>query len=273
MTSSTDHRRNRRGSNRLERHWAPPGPPVAALVLVHGINEHSGRYEHFGGALAARGIDVLAYDLPGHGGSAGRRGHIDRFDVLLDDVEDLLAERRALGVPVVLFGHSLGGLIAVVYAESERPPPDLLALSAPALVSTTRTSLRRAASVLGRVTPRLGIPTGLEPTMLSRDDAVVRAYVTDPLRLSRTTARFGLEIFATQVTAAAAIDRITIPTWVMHGDEDGIVPLAASDALAALPNVTRRVCPGLRHECFNEPEGPEVIDALASWILDQVKDG
>jgi acylglycerol lipase len=269
MTGTIDHRRNRRGVNRLERHWAPPGAPAAAVVLVHGINEHSGRYEHVGTALAERDIDVLAYDLPGHGGSAGPRGHIDRFELLLEDIDDLIGDRRSFGVPVVLLGHSLGGLIAVVYAESGRPQPDLLALSAPALLSTTPTGLRAAAAVLGRVTPRLGVPTSLQPTRLSRDEAVVRAYIADPLRLRRTTARLGREIFATQVTASAQVDRIKIPTWLVHGSEDGIVPLVATDPLAALPNVTRLVQPGLRHECFNEPEGAELIGQLATWILDR----
>src|SRR4051794_39270056 len=116
MAGTTELRRGRRGADRLARWWTPAGPPVAGLALVHGINEHSGRYEHVGDGLAARGIDVLAFDLPGHGRSGGRRGHVDRFDDLLDEAEDLIADRRALGVPVVLLGHSLGGLIAVAYA-------------------------------------------------------------------------------------------------------------------------------------------------------------
>ena len=85
------------------------------------------------------------------------------------------------------------------------------------------------------------------------------------------TARLGLEIFTTQTSAAAHVNRITVPTWVVHGDDDRIVPVESSAPLGALPNATRTVHPGLRHECLNEPEGPAIVEDLASWILGGAK--
>jgi acylglycerol lipase len=273
MAGTTEQRRGRHGTERLARRWSPAGAPRAAMALVHGINEHSGRYERVGDGLASRDIDVLAFDLPGHGRSGGRRGHVDHFDELLDEVEDLIADRRALGVPVVLFGHSLGGLIAVAYAESDRPQPDLLALSAPALASSTPVHLRWAAGVLGRVAPRVAVPNSLDAERLTRDEAVARAYVDDPLRLRKVTARLGLEVFTAQLRATAQVDRIRVPTWVVHGADDRVVPAEASAPLERLAEVSRTVQPGLRHECLNEPEGPVIVDELADWILGRVRTG
>jgi acylglycerol lipase len=272
MASTTSFDRSPAGTDRLLRRW-PAASPVASLLLVHGLHEHSGRYERVGDLLAARDIDVLAYDLPGHGRSGGRRAHIEHFDDLFADVEDLLTERRTAGLPVVLFGHSLGGLIAVAYAESDRPQPDLLAVSAPALVSTTPGALRAAAAVFSRVAPKLAVPSALRPDHLSRDEAVARAYTEDPLRLSKTTARMGQEVLDAQAPARAGLDRIRVPVWVVHGGDDRIVPVEASAGFEGRPATTRRVHAGLRHESLNEPEGPAIVDDLVGWIRDQVSAG
>jgi acylglycerol lipase len=262
--------RGRTGLARLERRWPASGTPVAALGLIHGINEHSGRYGAVGEALAAGGIDVLAIDLRGHGGSGGRRGDIGSFDDFLDDVEDLLAERRQLGVPVVLFGHSLGGLICTVYAESDRPQPDLLVLSAPALLATVPGALRAAAGLLGRLAPTLAMPNTIRPELLSRDPEVGRRYLDDPLRVRRNSTRLGREIFTTMVRATAGLGRIRVPTRVIHGSADRLVPPEASAGFEGRPDTTRVLYDGLRHECHNEPEGPEVLADLVTWIRGQV---
>jgi alpha-beta hydrolase superfamily lysophospholipase len=278
MTSTTETGRTRAGLDQLLRRWRPEGQAEVALLLVHGINEHSGRYEHVGDALAARGVDVLAFDLRGHGGTGGRPGHIDAFADFLDDVEDLLAERRRLAraagsgvahLPVVLLGHSLGGLIGTAYAESDRPQPDLLALSAPALTATVPPALRLAIAVLGRLAPRLAVANDFDPDLLTRDPAVGRAYAEDAMRVRRSTARQGLEILRAMKASRAGLDRIRVPTWVVHGAGDELVPPAASAGFEGRPDTVRVVLPGLRHESFNEPEGPEVIGRLVDWIFER----
>lgn len=268
-TSETENATDRHGQPQLRRRWRAP-EPRAALLLVHGMAEHSGRYEHVGTALSERGIDVLSFDLRGHGESGGRRGHVEAFDHFLDDVEDLLAERRGLGVPVVLMGHSMGGLIAAAYAVSGRPEPDLLVLSAPALAADVPGWQRALAPMLSKVLPTLSMPNDFDGELLTRDPAVGAAYRDDPLRVRKATTRLGSEIFGAMERTTAGIDRVGVPTYVLHGSEDRLVPATASEPLDGLDNVTRVVHEGLRHECLNEPERDEVLADLTAWLDDRL---
>ncbi len=238
--------------------------------MVHGLGEHSGRYEHVGSFLASRGFDTLGFDNRGFGQSGGRRAHIDSFSEFIDDVEDLLVERRTLGVPVVLMGHSLGGLMVTAYLASERPSPDLAIISAPALQAVVPAWQRTMASLVGRVAPKVFVPSKIDETTLSRDVEVQRAYLDDPLVFGGTTAGFGKEVLKAVADTAAKVGRIQIPTYVLHGGQDVLVPTAASESLGQLPNVTRKVWPDLRHECLNEPEQADVLDGIAEWLEGQL---
>jgi alpha-beta hydrolase superfamily lysophospholipase len=236
------------------------------MLLVHGIGEHSGRYEHVGAAFATAGIDVLAFDQRGFGQSGGRRAYVKQFDEFLDDIEPLVAERRSLEVPVILMGHSLGGLIATAYLLSERPQPDLAVLSAPALSAELPGWQRVVAPVLGSIAPPLKIPADFDGSVLSRDKAVQVAYETDPLRVPASTARLGRETLRAMKQVNTTLDRLQLPTYVLHGSDDELVPPSASEPFERLPNATRRVWEGLRHECMNEPERDEVIGEVVDWI-------
>ena len=259
----------RDGLTQLRRRWEAVDP-IAAVLIVHGIGEHTGRYEHVGDHLAANGLDVLAADNRGHGQSGGRRGHVDDFGQFLDDVEDLLAERRLLGVPVVLLGHSLGGLIACTYLVSDRPQPDLGILSAPALGAEVPAWQRIAAPVMHKIAPKLFIKGPIDGDILSRDPEVGVAYTDDPLRVPGATAGLGQAIFTTMEATASSLDRIRVPTYVLHGEADELVPPQFSAPLAELDLVTRRTWPGLRHESFNEPEQVEVMDEMIEWLRPQL---
>ena len=261
----------RDGAALLVRRWAPPEgvTPWANVLLVHGMAEHSGRYEQVGGWLSGSGLEVESFDLRGFGASGGRRAWLERWSVYHDDVEDRLAAvRRAAGRPVVLFGHSLGGLIALGYcvAVPPRSLPDALIVSAPALDSSTPGWMRAVARVLSRVAPTFALKNAFDGTVLSRDSAVAERYLADPLNHHSTTARLGAEALAERVRVRAALGRLSIPTLVYHGEDDRLVPTASSEPLAHVPVVTRRSWPGLRHESHNEPEGEAVIAAAAAWL-------
>lgn len=258
------------GFTQLRRRWAVD-TPRAAMLIVHGIGEHSGRYEHVGQFFAEYGIDTLSYDQRGFGQSGGRRAFVKSFDQYLDDVDQLLAERRSLGVPVVLMGHSLGGLVVTTHLVSDRPQPDLAVISAPALHAEVPAWQKMLAPVLGRLAPKSHIPSKIEPELLSRDVAVQRAYVDDPLVIAGATAGLGHEIFSTMTATSSALDRVSVPAYVLHGAEDRLVPPSASEALGLLPDVTRKVWDGLRHECLNEPEQTEVLTDLVAWLDDQLQ--
>lgn len=260
------------GGAQLVREWKPDGPVAGDVVIVHGLGEHSGRYERTGGLLAEAGYRVRSFDLLGFGASSGRRADIERFALYLDQTEGHLDALRTKGRPLVLLGHSMGGLIALEYALAERPQPDLLVLSAPAL-SGGAAWQRKVAPTLGRMFPTLSVPTAIKGDMLSRDPAVGEAYFGDPLVITKATARLGAGIFAAGDRARAALDKLRVPTLVIHGGSDTLVPTAGSEILAVHPLVERRVFPSLRHELFNEPEGPEVIAEVVAWIQSQAAAG
>jgi len=240
------------------------------MLLVHGIGEHSGRYEHVGAGFAAAGVDVVAFDQRGFGRSGGKRAHVKSFDEFLADIEPLLVARRELDVPVILMGHSLGGLISATYLVGDRHGPDLAILSAPALAAELPSWQRVAAPLLGTIAPGLKIPADFDGSVLSRDEAVQVAYETDPLRVPASTARLGRETLGAMKSTNTDLHRLSLPTYVLHGSDDALVPPSASEPLALLPNVTRRVWEGLRHECLNEPEQDDVIAEIVVWLNGQL---
>ena len=255
--------------------WQPnagAGEPWAHVLLVHGLAEHSGRYEHAGRRLAEAGLEVHAYDQRGHGRSGGPRVHVERWSELHEDLDLELARLResAGSRPVVLYGHSMGALVALGYALSHRPQPDLLVLSAPALEATIPYWKRLMAGAVSRIAPRLRVPNGFDGTLLSRDPGVGERYLIDPLNNHTTTARFGAEGLAEQRRLRSLLHALSLPTLVIHGGEDRLVPPSASAPLAAVPGVTRRVLPGLRHETHNEPEWEAVVDGVVEWLRAQV---
>ena len=146
--------------SRLRRLWEAD-EPWATVLIVHGLGEHSGRYERTGGLLADAGLTTSSFDLFGHGASEGTRCHVDEFSDYLDEVEEELKESRRDGLPVVLLGHSLGGLIALDYLTSDRPHPDYAVISSPGL-GGGKAWQRALAPKLGRFLPRFAIPTAIK---------------------------------------------------------------------------------------------------------------
>jgi alpha-beta hydrolase superfamily lysophospholipase len=248
------------------RHSPVTGDSWATVLIVHGIGEHSGRYERTGRLMSQAGLDVHAFDLRGHGLSGGRRVYVRRWDDFLDDVAERLAQVRQDGRPLALLGHSMGALIALTYVCSDRPAPDLLVLSALPLGARTPAWQRLLAPVLSRVAPTMLISNPITADQLSRDPAVGIAYFEDPLVQPRSTTRLGAELLRAMKRARSEIGRLHLPTLVIHGGADTLVPTAVSEPLAGVAGVERRVLPNLRHEVLNEPEGPEVVAAIVEWL-------
>lgn len=246
---------------------------VGAVVLVHGAHEHSGRYRHVAERLAAAGYAVHALDHPGHGRSPGRRGNIGSMAAAVDGVGELvrLAGDQHPGVPLFVYGHSLGGLIALQYLTGT---PDArvtgAVLSAAALDTSSASAVQRVmAPLLSRVLPDLGVLT-LDAETVSRDPAVVRDYRADPLNhTGRMVARTGAELMTTALAMPRRLPSLTLPLLVLHGGDDRLVPKAASEVVrahAGSPDLTLRVYDGLYHEPHNEPEKDEVLDDVVAWL-------
>ena len=177
---------------------------------------------------------------------------------------------------MVLYGHSMGGLIALGYVLTDpaRPLPDLLVLSAPAIDADVPAWKRRLADILGGTVPRFAIANTFPKGGLSSDPAVEVAYLADPLAVHRTTTRLGVSLFREQDRVQRALaggGPLPVATYVLHGADDPIVPESASRSLEGRANVTRRVYPGLHHETHNEPSGARVIDDTIAWIGGQIR--
>jgi acylglycerol lipase len=269
MSSTTERVHAADGTELLVRHWSPGNEPAwSSVLIVHGLAEHSGRYEHVGDRLAGAGAEVASYDQRGFGASGGPQAYVDDWSQLHEDLEGRLAAARASadGRPVAIYGHSVGGLVTLGYALTDRPQADAYVLSAPAIDGAIPAWQRVVARVLNRVAPRTLVANAFDGSVLSRDPTVGERYIGDPLTLRKTSGRFAVLAFREQERVVASLERLDRPTLVVHGGDDRLVPTASSERLAELPVVTRRVLPGLRHEVHNEPEGPDVVDGIATWL-------
>jgi alpha-beta hydrolase superfamily lysophospholipase len=242
--------------------------PSHAVVIAHGYGEHIGRYEHVAAALGDRGASVYGLDHVGHGRSEGERALIADFAPVVDDLHLLVERVRAehSGMPIVLLGHSMGGLIATRYAQRYGDVLSALVLSAP-LVGNPGTG------VLLALEPLPEIP--IDPTVLSRDESVQKEYATDPLIYHGGFKRPTLAAMAAALLDAA-LDAALVrgPVLWQHGEDDQLVPLAGSRRLIDLfgnAAVTARHYPGARHEIFNEINRDEILGDTARYIDDVVR--
>jgi acylglycerol lipase len=256
--------------------WPAEGDPVATALIVHGLGEHAGRYDNVAEALTAAGIETHGYDHRGHGGSGGPRNHVERWGILHDDLGERLSALRTQFPlrPLILYGHSLGGLIACGYvlAPEDRPLPDLVVLSAPGLADDLPSWKRSVAAALTGIVPKLRIANGLPSGGLSRDPSIEEKADRDPLASTSSSVRFGAEAFAEQDRVNEALRGVAsmpVPTYVFHGSSDPIVPLRATEVFEGKGNTTRHVHEGLRHECHHEPEHEHVLGEVVRWLAEQ----
>ena len=254
------------GTRLMTRTWNPSGSPRSVIVIVHGLAEHGGRYEHVAALLTGRGHAVRATDLRGFGESTGPRAFVKSWDDYLDDLAADLESARAAGVPVVLLGHSMGGLVALSYALSDRPKPDSLVLSAPAVDADVSAAKKLAARVLGVIFPKASVKNELRGDQLSRDPSVGERYFADPLVHTRTTLALGRNALKAGDWCRANLASLAIPTLVAHGGADTIVPTEVSAPLGLVAGVERIVLPEFQHEILNEERGVPATTRIAEWI-------
>ncbi len=253
--------------------WSPDGDVRAAVMLIHGLGEHSGRYAHVAAALVEIGCAVHTIDHRGHGRSDGKRAFAKSYDEFMDD---LLMFRRHIetrhhGRPLIVLGHSMGGNLAVGHVLDHHAGVAGLALSGAALqvgddLSPTQITIFR---LIAKVAPGFR-PQGLSAEAISRDPAVVEAYRSDPLVFTgKISAGLGAALIGAMERFPARYGELTGPVLVMHGTDDQLADIAGSRALVAgavNADVTSREYDGLFHEIFNEPEQARVLADLVAWI-------
>jgi alpha-beta hydrolase superfamily lysophospholipase len=263
--------------------WLPDEPPRALVLLLHGAGEHSGRYDHVADALIADGYAVYALDHRGHGHSDGPRAVLDRMASAVVDVETLrvLALDRHPQVPVYVLGHSMGGTVALAYALSHQRDAAGgglagLILSGPlAALEAAPAPMLLAGRVLSRLAPRLPL-ISIDASLVSRDPAVVEAYVQDPLvHHGKLPARTVGELAGTVARFPESVGILRLPTLILYGTEDRLAPPAGSQMLGermGSEDLTVIAYPGLFHEIFNEPERDEVLAEVRDWLKTRVGD-
>ena len=249
-----------------------------SVLIVHGLGEHSGRYGHLAAQLAADGWAVQAYDQRGHGRSAGPRGGLAAAHSLLDDLGLVLAHvRQANPGPLLLLGHSMGGLLVGRYVAeglAAQPAPwwqpvDALVMSSPALDLGMTLAQKLLLALAAPLAPDLALGNGLKPEWMCSDPMVVRAYIDDPLVHDRITPRLVRFMLAAGQLLLEAAPRWTVPTLLLYAGADRCVAPRGSEAFAAAapPALLRsRRYDGLAHEIFNEPEQGRVFGDLSDWL-------
>lgn len=260
------------GAVLFRRGWMPERARASVLV-VHGFGEHSGRYEHVGQWLAERGFAVHAYDHRGHGRSAGRRCHVDRFDEYLDDLAVVLEQVRADApeTPLFLIGHSMGGLVVATFARERSPSVCGVVLSGAALAVPEGNSRIRIARLIRAVLPRLRLSAGLDLAGLSTDPRVLAAYLADPLVERKMTASLAVELLGAVARTGPGGADVALPLLVLHGGDDSICASEGSERFAAAARTARLIrYRGLRHEIFNEPSFRDVLADVASFFEERL---
>jgi len=281
----TSHEGRRATADGLELHWRCwlPASPVGVIVIIHGLAEHGGRYRETAERFAAKGWAVYAGDLRGHGRSpdvpGAGRVHVRRFvDYFLDVATFIEAAReRHPALPLFLLGHSMGGLITISYVLQNPAGLAGAIISSPALGTHPEFKppaiLRLLVAVLDRLAPRLRFPSDLDTTAISRDPAVVRAYLDDPLVSQKVSARWYAEILRAIKRAHADAPRLQIPLLLMQSGSDRLVDPAAPARWAREAPAGRVELvswQGLYHEMFNEPEKPQVRRRALDWLQQQL---
>lgn len=263
----------RLGGGVFYRHWRANEPARAVILLAHGLGEHGGRYQGFADFFGERGISVVAPDHLGHGASGGDRTHVHSFDEYLQPLDELreLIVGWYPGLPCILIGHSMGGLIAARYLLDHQSQFAAAALSGAALQAAEPPSAFAMflARLFSRWLPKMGM-LQLDATQISRDPEVVQDYLEDPLvHNGKASARLVVELFKEMERVERDQDKITLPIFVMHGSADAMTTSAGSDAYyrgVSSSDKDLKIYDGLYHEIFNEPERLEVLGDLASWI-------
>jgi len=263
------------GRQILWQSWSPEAEPRAAVIIVHGASEHSGRYGHVAQALVADGYGVSASDHRGHGRSDGPRALIDRLAYAVADVDRLVSQVRAEHpeLPIVMLGHSMGATVALSYTIRHQERLTGLILSGPlAALEAAPAPLRMLGRVLSVLAPQLPL-VAIDASLVSRDPEVVRDYEADPLNHhGKLPARTVDELVRAIDDLPAAVTTIALPVLILYGTADRLAPPSGAQVLErqiGSADKTTIAYPDLFHEILNEPERETVLTDIRGWLAER----
>lgn len=253
--------------------WLPEGESKAVLLIVHGLAEHCGRYMNVVDHFVSLGYAVYGVDHIGHGRSSGTRVYVERFEDYTHTLKTYfdMVRHWQPDKPIFLVGHSMGGLIGAVYLFDHQAELTGAVLSGPAVKvnDTVSPAAILAGKVISVLMPKLGV-IGLEAEGVSRDPAVVQAYVNDPLVCrGKVTARLSAELVKAIGRVTAEASDITLPILVLQGSADRLVDPKGAQMLydrVSSADKTIKIYDGLYHEVFNEPEHDRVLGDVKAWL-------
>ncbi len=253
--------------------WEPTiVQPKAVVCLVHGLGEHTSRYAHVAEAFGKEGFVLFGADLRGHGRSGGARGHISSAEDFMQDIDVLLEQARVryTGLPIILYGHSLGGILVLHYGLLRKPKVrGVIATSSGLHTALEKQQVKIImAKILGSLAPNTVLASGLDSKSLSRDEKVVQAYVNDPLVHDKISLGFGKIMLGVTGWTLAHAKEFSLPLLLLHGKADMIAfPSSSVEFAASLKEkCTLVLWDDAYHELHNEAEKNEVFKTMTIWM-------
>ena len=260
--------------------WEPVDIPQKAVVcLVHGLGEHTSRYTHVAQAFCNQGFALFGFDLRGHGQSDGKHGHFESIELVLQDIDILLEQARECynGFPIILFGHSLGGVLVLYYTLTRKPSIKAVIATNPGLITAIEKQPLKVltAKILGSLIPKATLSSGLMVTAISRDPEVVKAYKHDPLVHNKVSLGFGKIMLAVTKWTLAHANQFPLPLLLMYGSKDAIAfPEGSKKFAGQIPKGCQLVeWEGAYHELHNEPEKKMVFEKIVRWMKELLARG
>ena len=252
--------------------------PKGIIHLIHGLGEHSGRYDHIAKAMTKAGYHMIGFDLRGHGLSEGKRGHTPGFNTFLEDISIFLDESENIldaSLPKFIYGHSLGGLLVLNYGLKHPEQLSGVIATDPALSLSFRPPqfMWFLAQVMANIVPTFSSNNALDVNALSRDAAVVKAYQDDVLVHDQISAKHVVDMLGNGEKLFARANEWSLPLLLMHGTEDHITSVDASKTFAekAGSKVTFVPWEGYYHEIHNDIGKEKVIEKMVTWLDEQVE--
>tara|TARA_X000001036_G_scaffold14981_2_gene12652 strand:+ start:1011 stop:1850 length:840 start_codon:yes stop_codon:yes gene_type:complete len=264
------------GSNLMYYSWLPNKKINVAIGIIHGLGEHSNRYDDFAEYFCKKGFGVYSIDLRGHGKSEGKRGHINNFKKLIDDSEEMFINIRKenLNVPMVMFGHSLGGCIALNYlCENQSKEIDLAIISSPWLRTVLEPPkfILYIQKILVGLFPSLTLNNRLDPYDLSKDTDIVKKYIEEPLVHNKISLKMFSEVNKAIDKIENESEKINIPVLLVHGKKDNIISYKGTEKVSKKINNSKlTLYEGLYHEPHNDLEKNEILADYTSFIKNNI---
>ncbi len=253
--------------------WLPAGNKRAVIALIHGLGEHSGRYQNVVDALVPQGYAIYSFDHRGHGRSPDRQcAHVNDWSEYRNDVRAFvqLVQQREPGLPLFLYGHSMGGLITLEYVLHHPEGLAGVIASAPAVSAVEASPLLLAVGrLMSRLKPEFSLDSGLDAAGISRDTAVVEAYQKDPFVHGKVSARWSVAFTGAIAWTQAHAAEFQPPLLILHGEADRLVAPSGSQTFfekVRQPDKKRIVYPGGYHEPHNDIQKEQVLADVAAWL-------